>query len=230
MLLVVAEVYRQQRTLFKNNQQRISDRIVSLSQPHIRPIVRGKAGKPVEFGAKISVSYFEGYVFLDRISWDNFNESGDLKSQIEAYYNFTGYYPESVHVDRIYRTRENRAWCKERGIRISGPALGRPPSYVSPETKKQAKEDEKIRNSIEGKFGQAKRRFSLSRVMAKLSYTSETAIAITFLVLNLSTWLRQVFSAFLCHFLQTTPFFAASIIKNYLRIGGQQYPLIYLTT
>lgn len=93
MLLVVTEVYRQQRTLIENNQQSISDRIVSLSQPHIRPIVRGKAGKPVEFGAKISASYFDGYVFLDRISWDNFNESGDLKFQIEAYYNFTGYYP-----------------------------------------------------------------------------------------------------------------------------------------
>lgn len=211
MLLVVTEVYRQQRTLIENNQQSISDRIVSLSQPHIRPIVRGKAGKTVEFGAKVSASYFDGYVFLDRISWDNFNESGDLKSQIEAYYNFTGYYPESVHVDRIYRTRENRAWCKERGIRISGPPLGRPPAYVSPETKKQQIEDEKIRNSIEGKFGQAKRRFSLARVMAKLTQTSETAIAITFLVMNLSTWLLGVFCTFLCQFFKTTPFFVSQI-------------------
>ena len=54
------------------------------------------------------------------MSWDNFNESGDLKAQVEAYYRFTGYYPESVHAERIYRNRENRAWCKERGIRISG--------------------------------------------------------------------------------------------------------------
>lgn len=78
MLLVVSEVYRQQQWMFKNNKQRIDDRIVSLSQPHIRPIVRGKAGKNTEFGAKISASCFEGYVFLDRISWNNFNESGDL--------------------------------------------------------------------------------------------------------------------------------------------------------
>ena len=66
--------------------------IVSLTQPHIRPIVRGKAGKPVEFGAKFSASCIDGYIFLDRISWDNFNESGDLKAQIEAYYDYTGYY------------------------------------------------------------------------------------------------------------------------------------------
>ena len=78
MLLVVSEVYRQQQWMFEKNKQRIDDRIVSLSQPHIRPIVRGKAGKNTEFGAKISASCFEGYVFLDRISWNNFNESGDL--------------------------------------------------------------------------------------------------------------------------------------------------------
>lgn len=79
MLLVVVEVYRQQLWLYENKKQSIDDRIVSLSQPHIRPIVRGKAGKAVEFGAKLSASYFDGYVFLDHISWDNFNESGDLK-------------------------------------------------------------------------------------------------------------------------------------------------------
>jgi transposase, IS5 family len=212
MLLVVSEVYRQQLWLSVNKKQKIEDRIVSLSQPHVRPIVRGKAGTPTEFGAKLSASCFEGYVFLDRISWDNFNESRDFKAQIEAYRNFTGYDPESVHVDRIYRTRENRAWCKERGIRISGPPLGRPPAHVSSEQKKQAREDEKIRNSIEGKFGQGKRRFSLSRVMAKLSKTSETAIAVTFLVMNLVACLRQVF---LCQFLKTTPFWASMITQSY---------------
>jgi IS5 family transposase len=107
-------------------------------------------------------------------------------------------YPESVHVDRIYRTRSNRAFCKERGIRISGPPLGRPPANVSDEKKKQALEDERVRNAIEGKFGVSKRRFSLNRVMAKLPNTSQTAIAITFLVMNLSALLRQVFCLFLC--------------------------------
>jgi hypothetical protein len=82
------------------------------------------------------------------MSWDSFNESGDLKAQVEAYHRFTGYYPESVHAERIYRTRENRAWCKEKGIRISGPPLGRPPANVSKEKKKQALEDERIRNAI----------------------------------------------------------------------------------
>jgi hypothetical protein len=227
MLLVVTEVYRQQLWLYENNKQSIDDRIVSLSQPHIRPIVRGKAGKNVEFGAKLSASYFDGYVFLDHISWDNFNESGDLKTQIESYKNYTGYYPESVHVDKIYRTRENRAWCKERGIRISGVPLGRPPAHISKEKKKQAQEDERIRNSIEGKFGQAKRRFSLNRVMAKLSHTSQTAIAITFLVMNLSTHLSRFFYAFLCLFFKNRLFLEIDIIEHYDFASHRQQKLIF---
>ena len=206
MLLVVTEVYRQQLWMYENESNRIDDRIVSISQPHIRPSVRGKAGKPVEFGAKLSVSCFEKYVFLDHLSWDNFNESGDFQDQIEAYKNFTGYYPSSVHVDKIYRTKANRAFCKERGIRISGPPLGRTPKNVSKETKKQALDDERFRNGIEGKFGQAKRRYGLNCIMAKLSETAKTSIAITFLVINLSTLLRQVNCLFLSLFLQNYKF------------------------
>jgi transposase, IS5 family len=217
-LLVVAEVYRQQQWMYDNKTQTIQDRIVSLSQPHIRPIVRGKAGTPVEFGAKLSVSLRDGYVFLDRIDWNNFNESGDLKAQVQAFKEYTGVYPESVQVDRVYRTRENRAFCKERGIRISGPPLGRPPANVSIEKKKQALEDERVRNSIEGKFGVSKRRFSLNRVMRQLPHTSQTAIAITFLVLNLSTLLRQVFCVFLC-FKQNHTLFWGQLLTQVI-IGG----------
>jgi transposase, IS5 family len=198
ILLVVNEVYRQQLFMYESSLSRVDDRIVSLTQPHVRPIVRGKAGSSVEFGAKLSASCYEGYVFLDRISWDNFNESGDLKEQVEAFKAATGYYPESVHVDQIYRNKENRKWCKERGIRISGPALGRPAKNISTETKKQAQLDERDRNCIEGKFGEAKRRYSLDRVMTKLSNTSETAIAITFLVMNLGALLRRIIMTFFC--------------------------------
>jgi transposase, IS5 family len=198
ILLVVNEVYRQQLFMYENSLSRVDDRIVSLTQPHIRPIVRGKAGSSVEFGAKLSASCYGGYVFLDRISWDNFNESSDLKVQVEAFKAATGHYPESVHVDQIYRNKENRKWCQERGIRISGPPLGRPPKNVSKETKKQAQLDERDRNCIEGKFGEparcggsprcsdwrtrkgeAKRRYSLDRLMTKLSNRGSVTEAVT---------------------------------------------------
>lgn len=200
MLLVITEVNRQQLYMYENSQNRINDRIVSLTQPHIRPIIRGKAGTPVEFGAKLSASYINGYIFLDRISWDNFNESGDLKPQIESFKNFTGAYPESVHVDKIYRTKENRAWCKEKGIRISGVPLGRPPKNISKSTKRQAQLDERVRSCIEGKFGEGKRRFSLNCVMAKRHNTAESMIAISFLAMNLSMLLRRLFVFFYVYF------------------------------
>ncbi|WP_293186755.1 transposase, partial [Microcoleus sp. PH2017_38_RDM_U_B] len=95
-----------------------------------------------------------------------------------------------------YRTEENRVWCKELGIRMSGVRLGRPPKNLSKSIKKQAQSDERIRNLIEGKFGEAKRRFSLGRVMAKLNNTSETSI----LVMNLSARVRQAFWLFFCLF------------------------------
>ena len=199
-LLVISELFRQQQWMYENQTNRIDDRIVSLTQPHLRPIVRGKAGTPVEFGAKLSVSYSDGYCFLDHLSWDNFHESLDLQSQVEKYYQRFGCYPESLHVDQIYRTRANRAWCKKRGIRLSGPPLGRRPANRSPELIQQQREDERYRNAIEGKFGQAKRRFGLGRIMAKLSDTAESSIAISFLVINLEQLLKQLSRLFSCLF------------------------------
>ena len=125
-LLVIHELYRQQLWMYTHRCHRIADRLVSISQPHVRPIVRGKAGTLVEFGAKISVSVVDGVSFVDRISWDAYNESVDLVEQIEAYHRRFGHDPASVHVDQIYRTRENRRYCASRGIRLSGPPLGRP--------------------------------------------------------------------------------------------------------
>jgi len=190
-LLVIQELYRQQLWMYENRSNKIADRIVSISQPHVRPIVRGKAKSNVEFGAKISLSLVNGFSFVDRISWDNYNESGDLISQIENYRNRFGFYPESVHADQIYRTRENRRYCQAKGIRLSGPPLGRPKN-VTEANASELKQDRRIhrqdeldRIAIEGKFGQGKRRFTLARIMAKLAKTSEAVITISFIVMNL---------------------------------------------
>ncbi|KKM23715.1 hypothetical protein LCGC14_1612400 [marine sediment metagenome] len=190
-LLVIKELYRQQLWMYENRTHKIAERIVSISQPHIRPIVRGKAKSNVEFGAKVSVSLIDGFSFVDRIDWDNYNESGDLIGQIENYRKRFGLYPESVHADQIYRNRENRRYCKAHGIRLSGLSLGRPKKVTAEnaeqlkQQKQQFHQDEIDRIAIEGKFGQGKRRFSLARIMAKLAGTSETVIMVAFMVMNL---------------------------------------------
>jgi hypothetical protein len=198
-LLIISELYRQQQWMYDHRSRRIDDRIVSISQPHVRPIKRGKAGSDTEFGAKLSVSLVDGYAFVDRTSWDNFNECLDLEGQVEAYKKRFGFYPASVHADRIYRTRENLRYCRKHHIRLSGPRLGRPPKVTSENAARlreealQARQDELDRIPIEGKFGQGKRRFSIGRLMTKLASTSETVIGLCFLVMNLEKWLAAIF-------------------------------------
>ncbi len=202
-LLVAHEIYRQQEEMWREKKHRIEHRIVSLSQPWVRPIVRGKASAKVEFGAKISVSVSGGYASLHRLSWEAYNEGGDLVGQVESYRERHGHYPESVHADKIYRTRANRQWCQQRGIRLSGPPLGRPRRATEENAaelaaaRAQARQDERDRIPVEGKFGNAKRGGTLARVMARLMRTSVSVINIGLIVLNLNTRLRKEFLALL---------------------------------
>jgi len=98
---------------------------------------------------------------------------------------------------------------------MSGSPLGRPPKNIDKQMKQQAQLDERLRKHIEGKSGQAKRGFSLQKVMTKLPETSESAIAITFLVINLSTLLKEAFSLFLYFFEEKTVFAVCLIISTY---------------
>ena len=52
-LLVIQTLYQQQKYMYDSNTHKVEDRIVSIHQPHIRPIVRGKAQAKTEFGSKI---------------------------------------------------------------------------------------------------------------------------------------------------------------------------------
>ncbi len=191
---VIQELYRQQKQMYDSHSHRISDRIVSVSQPYVRPIVRGKAGKNVEFGAKISASLIDGFAFLDRLSWDAYNESEDLQGQVETYRRRFGFYPEAVVTDQIYGTRANRHYLKSKGIRFSGKPLGRPPK-LSTEEKQRLRKEARIRNRIEGKFGEGKRKYGLDLVMAKTKVTSESWIAAVFFVMNIAQWMRLCFFA-----------------------------------
>lgn len=109
----------------QNKTHSVPNRIVSFHQPYLRPIVRGKAKASTEFGAKLDVSQAEGFLRIERLSFDAFNESEDLIPAVERYKERTGHYPERVLADQIYRTRANRKFCKESHIRLSGPKLGR---------------------------------------------------------------------------------------------------------
>jgi IS5 family transposase len=177
-LLVIHTLYDQQKEMFDNKKHTVEDRIVSIHQPHVRPIVRGKSQAKVEFGAKIHVSIIDGISFLDELSWDAFNEGSHMMDYVEKFKSRFGHYPRELLADQIYCTRANRAALKELGIKLLAKPLGRPSAvqhHVSPGE----------RNPIEGKFGQAKTAYGLNRIKARLTSTSESWIACIILVLNL---------------------------------------------
>ena len=193
----IRELFEQQDYMYRNNTHCIKDRIVSISQPYIRPIVRGKAKSPTEFGAKLDMSIDEtGFVRLEHLSFSAYNESDVLISAIENYRKRTGHYPERVLVDQIYRNRNNRAYCKQHGIRISGPALGRP-KQLSKKEKVQSYIDNTDRIAVERCFSLAKRCYGLGLIRTKLDSTTRCSIALSILAMNINL----LMFALLWHFL-----------------------------
>jgi hypothetical protein len=195
-LATIREVYQQQQTMHQTGVPRIENRIVSISQPHVRPIVRGKASAETEFGAKLSLSLVNGYARVETLSWNNYNEGIELTKHAKAFRRRYGFYPEAISADKIYRNRDSLRFCKEHGIRLSGPPLGRPNEKELKVQKSLARKDSRIRNAVEGKFGEGKRRYGLARIMAKLPETSESVIMLQFLVMNLEHKLRVLLYQF----------------------------------
>ncbi|MDZ7808776.1 MAG: IS5 family transposase [Gracilimonas sp.] len=186
-LWVIHMLYDQQRGMYDADSRRCDDRIVSISQPHVRPIVRGKTGKRVEFGAKLGLSLFGGYLTHQTLSWDAYNEASDLQQQAETYRLLTGHYPELIQCDKIYHTNDNRTWCSERGIRMTALSKGPKPKLSAYQKRKQ-RDEYAERNHIEGRIGNAKQALSLNQIKAKLQSTSGAWIAATLFVLNLSAF------------------------------------------
>jgi len=184
-LLTIKMLYEQQLYMFQNQTHKAEDRIVSLSQPWVRPIVRGKAKAKCEFGAKLDISVSDGFVRLEHSSFDAYNESENLIEVIERYLAREGHYPSRVLADGIYRTQGNLAFCRQHGIRLLGKPLGRPKKDSSAD-KKQMRLDEIDRIEVERQFSHAKGSFGLGLIRTRLKETSSTAIALSILALNIA--------------------------------------------
>lgn len=185
-LWIIHTLYEQQRKMYQEDSRQCEDRIVSISQPYVRPIVRGKQGKKVEFGAKLNLSLLEnGFFYQNTVQWDNFNEGTELIKQAEEYKALLGYYPELIQADKIYATNANRNFCKENNIRLTAIPKGKP-KKMTPQEKKKQKQEFNERNAVEGRIGNAKQAFGLDQIKAKLKSTSATWISAIIFVMNLS--------------------------------------------
>jgi len=201
LLNVIRKIHLQQQEMYANKSHTVKDRIVSIHQPYIRPMVRGKANADVEFGAKTSLSVVDKFLFLDHLRWDAYNENIDLITQVNKYRQRFGYFPAVVIADGIYGTHANRQYLKEHGIRFfpsgtpvgAGKKLGRPPKEVDDvfrEMERLRKLEQGERNEVEGKIGTAKTRYGLGKVMTKTEITSENWIAMAIFSMNMATALR----------------------------------------
>jgi len=187
-LRVATEIYDQQMTMLRDNVQTIEDRIVSFHRSHIRPMVRGKAGKDVEFGPKTSISVVDGYAFLDKFSTDAYNEGVVLDESIVLHNERFGRNPEVVITDKLYGNRKNRERMAKDGIRASLIPLGRK-SEMSKEHEAWVKKKQRKRNAIEGKIGTVKQYYGLERLRFK---DEELNIRLGLLAMNLNTALARI--------------------------------------
>jgi len=193
-IITIHLLYEQQKYMYDNRTHKVEDRIVSISQPYVRPIVRGKAKAPTEFGAKLHLSIDEtGFARIEYISFNAYNEGPLLIDALNAYLYRNGCYPERVLVDQIYRSKDNIRFCKENNIRMSGPKLGRPvkDEQILAKERKTAAKDNTDRIEIERFFSTAKRRNGLGLITKKREDTSLSTIAMAILVTN-------IFGSFKC--------------------------------
>ncbi len=184
------KMYGQQKMMFEQNVRRCADRIISIYQPHLRPIVRGKAKAKVEFGAKIGASIVNGYTYVDRLSWDAYNESADLVTQMELYKKRFGMLPQEVQADKIYLGKDNRQHLKVCNVKCYNRPLGRPPKQENDGHAEDKKRAIGERNEIEATFGTSKRVYRANDIRAKLDDTADTWIGACFFAKNVMKFLR----------------------------------------
>lgn len=192
-LNAIFDMFAQQTYMHENNVHVCANRIVSIFQPHVRPIKRGKARAEAEFGAKIGAAIYEGYTFINHHSWNAYNESTELKLQIEKSYARFGYLPATIHADKIYLNKANRQYLKDEEIKSNCKPLGRPskesktPEFIAKMTKAVGE-----RNEIECSFGTGKRIYRANNIRAKLPETSECWTGMCYFVKNVMKFLREL--------------------------------------
>ena len=183
---IVRRVYEQQREMYREKSRRVENRIVSLHKPEVRPIIRGKAGKKVEFGPKVALSHVDGFVFMDHMSHDNFNEALLVPRQVELFEEKFGKKPRWCVGDGIYGNRDNRNYLKEHGIRDAFIPLGRKAKKDATDGRWRKKMQRK-RNEIEGGIGHSKEHAMIHRIRYRIEEGSEIWLRLGLLGMNLAT-------------------------------------------
>jgi hypothetical protein len=182
-LNTITKVKEQQWQLHFGKQATVPNRIVSLHKPYVRPIVRGKEVKPVEFGAKVNMLLVDGISFIEHFSYDNFNEGTRLQSTIHLQQRYFGACHQ-MGADAIYGTNHNRSYCTQNNIATSFTPKGKEGKLK--EQKSQMRSIlGKIRSTVmEGSFGNEKNHYQMNKIKAKTQGNEKVWIFFSLLTCN----------------------------------------------
>ena len=168
--IYIKEIYRQQQYMFDNKINKVSNRIVSLFKPYLRPIVRGKENKRVEFGAKVTTAQVDGINIIDKLSFDAYNEAKELKSSIFKHRKRFGKLSQ-IGIDQIYGTNENRKYMKENKIFHSLVRKGKASKDEEQEKILRSELGKERSTVLEGSFGNEKNHYGLRKIKARTEPT-----------------------------------------------------------
>ena len=172
----IEKVYEQQLEMFVENKQKVKDRIVSIDKPYIRPIVRGKENKRVEFGAKVNKLQIDGISFIEHLSFDAFNEGTRLKETVFTAQRLTGKKVKLLGADAIYSTNANRKFVTKNNIKTDFKPKGRRSKYYKQQTQLAKMITKERATRLEGSFGTDKEHFLLKKNLARTKKTETLMI------------------------------------------------------
>lgn len=164
---VIRKVLAQQQEMFTTGSHSVPDRIVSISKSYIRPIVRGKEVKKVEFGAKVNMIQIDGINFIEHLSFGAFNEGPRLIDSIRYSRTLFGKITH-VSADDIYATNANRKWCTGQNITTNFKRKGRAGKHEDHRQIIAAELRKERATRMEGSFGTEKQHYSLDKIKARI--------------------------------------------------------------
>ena len=162
----IKKIYQQQDAYFKTG-NKIKDRIVSIAKDYIRPIVRGKEVKPVEFGAKVNKLQIDGINFIEHLDFNAFNEGTRLKATVYKTQSLTKKKLKVLGGDAIYATNKNRKFVTRHGIKTDFKRKGKMPKGYQDEKLLKALITKERATRLEGSFGKEKEHYLLRKIKAK---------------------------------------------------------------
>ena len=191
LISTIKSVHAQQHELLYGDMEKVKQRIVSISKPYVRPIIRGKEIKPVEFGPKVHKVQVGGLSFIEHLSYENFNEGTRLKASVAFHQNNFGKCSQ-LAADAIYATNENRRYCTKLGIATSFMAKGKQGKLQEQKSAMRSALSSVRATVLEGSFGNEKNHYLLGKVKAKTQATEIAWIFFGMMTANASIISKRI--------------------------------------